>query len=109
MQLSGYRCMWLMVMFDLPVDTRSARKAAALFRLELVKDGFAMLQYSVYTRCCPSEEKTMVHVQRVEKLVPDDGEVRIIQFTDKQFERMRIFWGKRRKTPPKPPQQLEFF
>jgi CRISPR-associated protein Cas2 len=109
MELSGYRCMWLIVMFDLPVDTTNSRRAYALFRKHLLEDGFSMLQYSVYARCCPSEENTTVHVNRVERRIPDDGEVRILQLTDKQFERMRIFWGKRRKVPPQPPQQLEFF
>lgn len=109
MYLSGYRCMWALVMFDLPVDTKKARKAYATFRKALLQDGFTKMQYSVYARHCPSEENAAVHVQRVEKIVPDDGEVRILLFTDKQFERMRIFWGKMRKSPPPTPSQLELF
>lgn len=46
---------------------------------------------------------------RVASFLPDDGEVRLLTFTDKQFERMRIFWGKRRKPPEPMPRQLEFF
>ena len=109
MQISGYRCMWIIVMFDLPVDTKKARKAYAIFRQDLLKDGFSMLQYSVYARCCPSEENTLVHVNRVERRVPCGGEVRVLLLTDKQFGRMRTFWGKLRKPPPKPPRQLELF
>lgn len=109
MLISGYRCMWTLVMFDLPVDTKKARKAYALFRKALLTDGFTKMQFSVYARHCPSEENAAVHVQRVERLVPDDGEVRILLFTDKQFARMRIFWGKARKLPPKAPSQLELF
>lgn len=101
--------MWVIVMFDLPVDTKQARQAYTRFRKDLLSDGFTMLQYSVYARCCPSEENSTVHINRVERWVPNDGEVRVLLFTDKQFERMRIFWGKLRKAPPKPPQQLEFF
>jgi CRISPR-associated endonuclease Cas2 len=105
----GYRCMWVLVMFDLPVDTRKARKAYATFRKGLLQDGFTMLQFSVYARCCASEENTLVHILRVENGVPDNGEVRVLALTDKQFERMRIFWGKRRAPPAAVPQQLEFF
>ena len=32
-----------------------------------------------------------------------------LSITDKQFERMRIFWGKMRTLPTFPPQQLELF
>lgn len=101
--------MWIVTMFDLPVDTKAARKAYARFRKMLLDDGFTMMQFSVYIRNCASEENADVHIQRVERAVPDDGEVRIITVTDKQFERMRVFWGKRRKPPEKPPAQLELF
>lgn len=109
MYLSGYRCMWVLAMFDLPVDTKTARRNYALFRKELLKDGFARMQFSVYARHCASEENAAVHVSRVERSVPPDGEVRILTITDKQFERMRIFWGKLRRPVPPPPQQLELF
>jgi CRISPR-associated protein Cas2 len=101
--------MWVVVMFDLPVDTKRARRAYTLFRKGLLKGGFTQMQYSVYIRHCASEENAHVHVLRVSHSVPPDGEVRIITITDKQFERMRIFWGKMRKPPAPPPQQLELF
>jgi CRISPR-associated protein Cas2 len=101
--------MWVLAMFDLPVDTKAARRAYTQFRKHLLKDGFTKMQFSVYVRHCASEENTDVHVKRVQAAVPDDGEVRIISITDKQFERMRIFWGKRRQPPDPPPAQLELF
>lgn len=109
MELSGYRFMWLFVMFDLPVDTKAARKHYADFRKKLLKDGFAKMQYSVYIRHCASEENADVHTTRVEANIPPDGEVRVLRVTDKQYERMRIFWGGKRKPPEKPPAQLELF
>ncbi len=109
MFISGYRCMWVVAMFDLPVDTKAARRAYAQFRKALLKDGFARLQFSVYARHCASEENADVHAQRVERALPEDGEVRILTITDKQFGRMRVFWGKRRKPPEPPPLQLELF
>jgi CRISPR-associated protein Cas2 len=101
--------MWIVTMFDLPVDTRQARKEYAQFRSFLLKDGFTMMQYSVYIRHCASHENAEVHIQRIERNVPPDGEVRVVLLTDKQFERMRVFWGKRRQPPQQPPKQLELF
>ena len=46
--LNGYAIMWLYVMFDLPVETKSQRRVAARFRKDLLKDGFTMHQFSVY-------------------------------------------------------------
>jgi CRISPR-associated protein Cas2 len=101
--------MWVVAMFDLPTDSRAARRAYTQFRRKLLQDGFAMLQYSVYVRHCASEENAEVHFGRVERALPDDGEVRVLTITDKQFARMRVYWGKRRKPPEPPPAQLELF
>ncbi len=109
MYLSGYRCMWVLAMFDLPMDDREARKRYARFRKALIKDGFNRLQYSVYARCCASRENADVHERRVEAAVPIDGEVRTMQVTDKQFERMQVFWGGMRQTTEQPPEQLTLF
>ncbi len=107
--LSGYRAMWVVVMFDLPTDSADARRNYTRFRKSMMRDGFAQLQYSVYTRHCASEENAQAHVQRVEHALPPDGEVRIVMLTDKQFERMKVFFGKLRKPTEEPPKQLEFF
>jgi CRISPR-associated protein Cas2 len=101
--------MWVVAMFDLPVDTKKARRAYAQFRKALLKDGFTQMQYSVYIRHCASEENADVHIGRVQSALPDDGEVRVLTITDKQFERMRVFWGKMRKPPESAPTQLELF
>lgn len=106
---TGYRAVWVMAMFDLPTDTKKARKAYAEFRKNLLKDGFTMVQYSVYARHCASEENARVHFGRVRSFLPPDGEVRLIHVTEKQFEKMQIYWGKMRKPTPPPPRQLELF
>nr|WP_236782744.1 CRISPR-associated endonuclease Cas2 [Anaerohalosphaera lusitana] len=96
-------------MFDLPTDTKRARKDYTIFRKRLMKDGFAMVQYSVYVRHCASEENAQVHYKRVKGFLPPEGEVRLLQITDKQYGRMEIFWGKKRKPTPAAPKQLELF
>jgi len=101
--------MWIFAMFDLPTDTKMARKDYTYFRKNLLKDGFSMLQYSVYVRHCASEENATVHYNRIKRFLPPDGEIRLITITDKQFEKMQTFWGKMRKPVLPPPRQLELF
>jgi CRISPR-associated protein Cas2 len=105
----GLDTVWLVVMFDLPVDTDAAVKAANDFRKRIKGDGFKRMQLSVYTRHCPSHENADVHEKRVKKILPPDGEVRIIRFTDKQFGKMKVFHGRRRKATEAAPEQLTMF
>jgi CRISPR-associated protein Cas2 len=101
--------MWLFVFFDLPTETKADRREAALFRKRLLKSGFSMMQFSVYTRHCASRESMEVHIGRVRQIVPPKGAVSIAQFTDKQFGRIVNFWGATRKEPAPAPKQLEMF
>ena len=101
--------MWVLTMFDLPVDTKKAAARMDNFARCCSRHGFTKMQFSVYARHCASEEIAAVHAMRVERHVPPDGEVRLLTITDKQFERMRVFWGKLRKPPEPVPCQLELF
>lgn len=101
--------MWLFVFFDLPVTTKKQRKDAANFRKNLEKDGFSMLQFSVYIRHCPSKESMEVHIRRVKQIIPVSGRVSIVKITDKQFSDIVNFSGKEREMLPETPRQLEFF
>jgi len=101
--------MWVIVMFDLPTGSADERKCYAQFRKFLLKDGFTMMQYSVYARHCASEDNAAVHAMRVEGALPPDGEVRLLRITDKQFERMQVFWARKRKPPEQAGVQLQLF
>ncbi len=101
--------MWLFVFFDLPVTTKKERKLASKFRKELLNDGFTMMQFSVYVRHCASKESMDVHVKRVEKLLPPQGNVSILPVTDKQYANIVNFWGKKEQPKEKAPLQLEIF
>ena len=68
--LSAFRPMWLMAMFDLPVEEKEDRRNYARFRKALLKDGFMMLQLSVYARYLPSEEAAEAHRRTVRAAVP---------------------------------------
>ena len=105
----GLDSMWVIVLFDLPTDTKKARRQYTLFRKTLLKDGFTMLQYSVYARHSSSIENSRVHSERVKSMLPPEGEVRIIHLTDKQFARIEIYYGAIRRQPEKPSEQLTLF
>ncbi len=105
----GYRTMWIMVMFDLPTDTPKAKIRYTNFRKNLLQNGFDMMQFSVYARHTASEENAQVHIQRIKRAIPEEGHIRILKFTDKQFSKMLVFFGKMRKKPEKPTQQLVLF
>lgn len=79
------------------------------FREELLNDGFTILQFSVYARHTPSEENAVVHENRVKTFLPEDGKVRLLKITDKQFERMKVFDGKTRKTTERNARTTQFF
>jgi CRISPR-associated protein Cas2 len=108
-RINGYHVIWVFVFFDLPVMTKLQRKRAAKFRLLLEKDGFAMMQYSVYIRHCPSHENMDVHIKRVRSFVPDEGQVSILTVTGKQYGNIINYNGKVLKKCKDTPQQLELF
>jgi CRISPR-associated protein Cas2 len=101
--------MWLFTMFDLPVDTKKARKEYTRFRKALISQGFLMLQFSVYARYCASEEAGQVHRNHIHGILPPDGQVRLMSITDRQFGKMEVFYGKLRQEAEQAPQQLMLF
>lgn len=107
--LTGYRLMWMVVMFDLPVVTKAERKAATGFRLTLLDLGFEMSQLSVYMRFCTSPTQVETYCKLVEGALPEGGKVNILQFTDKQYERIISFRGQARLPPYKTPDQFDLF
>ena len=106
--LSGYRLMWVMVLFDLPVITEKERKTATKFRNFLLDNSFEMVQFSVYLRPCPSKE----HVERLVKLIevnmPEEGKVDILSFTDKQYENIVTLRGHSKIKRNNPEQYILF-
>jgi len=108
-RISEYRIMWLMVLFDLPTETKKDIKAYSRFRKCLIQDGFTMFQFSTYVRHCGSMENAEVHRKRVRSFLPEYGKVGILTLTDKQFGDIDLFFGKKPIKANTPGQQLELF
>jgi len=107
--LLSYRLMWMLVMFDLPVIEKSDRKAATDFRNRLLDLGFEMTQFSVYMRFCSSSAQVDTLAKKIESNLPVGGKISILQFTDKQYERIISFQGIVQLPKNKLPKQYELF
>lgn len=90
----SYRFMRVIVFFDLPTETAADRKAYQQFRKFLIKDGFMMLQESVYAKLSLNQTQTDQIVNSVKKMRPQKGLVQILPITEKQFAKMEILSGK---------------
>ena len=85
-----YKIMRMLCMFDLPVELPEEKKSYREFRKNLIKEGFVMIQYSVYMRTCPSREYAIRLESRIRKFAPKQGNVRLISITEKQYNDMKI-------------------
>lgn len=79
---NAYRIMWVLVLYDLPTETKKMRKEAQNFRDKLIKDGFTLFQY---------------------------GNIAIMCLTDKQFGDMEFFYCQKETPAPETYVQLELF
>lgn len=88
--------MRVIVFFDLPVITGTQRQAYTRFRKFLLKNGFMMIQESVY--CKLALNTTVVHgiVDNVYKNSPAEGLVQLLTVTEKQYAKMEYIIGENR-------------
>lgn len=82
-----------MVFFDLPVTTKKKRKIYTRFRKFLLNDGYDMIQFSVYSRICKGLDGVDKHMNRLETAIPEEGSVRSMIVTEKQYNEMKILLG----------------
>ena len=86
--------MRVIVFFDLPVLTAANRNAANRFRKFLTKDGFFMMQESVYCKLAQNQGATNAIVDHVKKNSPLDGLVQVLIVTEKQYSNIVMVVGK---------------
>ena len=85
-------------MFDLPVDTVDQQRAYRKFRKDIMSEGFMMIQYSVYVRTCPNRQFANQLEKRLQKIMPKEGNVRLLTVTEKQYDDMKIMVGSKKMT-----------
>lgn len=88
-----YEFMRLVLFFDLPVITKKDRYNYSVFRKYLIKNGYMMMQYSVYCKIFANREAAVKHIQMLKKEVPQKGQIRIMLVTEKQYSKIEIIVG----------------
>lgn len=88
--------MRILVMFDLPVGTEAERKNYRNFRKYLIKNGFLMLQESIYCKIAQNTTAADAIISNVRKNKPETGLVQVLKITEKQYAKMEYIVGERK-------------
>lgn len=109
MAVGGEKFMRIIVFFDLPTLTKKDRRYANRFRNFLLNDGYIMLQLSVYSRICKGLDDVGKHEKRLIPWIPNDGSVRLLTITEKQYTEMKVLAGTMKKEEEIDDRQLVLF
>ncbi len=90
------RFLRMLVFFDLPTETKQDRREYARFRRFLIKNGFIMLQESVYCKLLLHATAQKLVSNALHKNKPPAGLVQVLTVTEKQFARMEYMVGEYR-------------
>lgn len=80
------RIMRLLLMYDLPFENQEAVKQYQVLRRKLISRGYIMIQFSVYTKVLNTVTKKRQEIEFVRKYLPNNGNIRIIMISDKQYD-----------------------
>lgn len=89
--------MRLMVFFDLPTVTDNDRRAYNRFHKFLLKNGFIMMQKSIYTKLIINNVTGVAVKQRVCDNLPQEGSVALLEITENQFSKIEYVVGEEQK------------
>lgn len=85
--------MRVVVFFDLPLLTSENRREYRRFRKYLIKNGFIMMQESVYSKLALNTTVASSVMDNIRKNKPEEGLVQMIMITEKQYSRMEFVVG----------------
>ncbi|MDN6899930.1 CRISPR-associated endonuclease Cas2 [Oenococcus sicerae] len=88
-----YRVVRLMLFFDLPTLTSNDRRNYRQFRKELIKEGFLMIQESVYVRIVTNKLTAEFMEKRLSSIAPEEGIIQTLIVTEKQYASMKFLAG----------------
>ncbi|MFW0112665.1 CRISPR-associated endonuclease Cas2 [Rothia sp. P5766] len=100
---------WLLVMFDLPVKTKTQMRLANQYRNLLKDRGFDRIQLSVYCKYYLNGNSTERDLGMLKVNVPVGGQVRVLRVSDNQWASTIMFVGPKQKKAEPPPEQLTIF
>lgn len=85
--------MRMLVFFDLPTETAEDRKQYTRFRKFLIKNGFLMMQQSVYCKLLMNTTAEQNVAEQLRKNRPPKGIVQLLTVTEKQFSKIEYLTG----------------
>lgn len=85
--------MRVIVFFDLPVLTNKQRRQYRWFRNALLKEGFIMMQESVYCKLLLNNSAVTFLKNHLDKIKPPEGLVQVLTLTEKQFQKIDYLVG----------------
>ena len=101
--------MWLMVQFDLPVETPAERREYTLFRKRLLGLGFSMHQKSIYLRWDETDGQGTTTANAVRASLPPEGDVAVFFLSEKTMTSSTFFHDGGRASGPEIPSSLALF
>lgn len=90
--------MRLLIFFDLPMETSKNRRDYTAFHKFLIKNGFIMMQKSVYSKLVVNGVTSQAVKERVSKNLPPEGIVELLEVTENQFSRIDYLVGNKQST-----------
>ena len=88
------RVMRLIVFFDLPSVTTKDLTEYRNFRRFLLKNGFIMMQESIYSKLVLNNNSSALLRKQINKNLPSRGIVQLMQITEKQYSNIEYLIGK---------------
>ena len=85
--------MRVLVFFDLPVNSSADRRNYSRFRKFLIKNGYFMMQQSVYSKICLNRSQVASCKRRLLANKPSAGLVQMLIVTEKQFANIEYIVG----------------
>ena len=90
----SYRYMRIIIMFELPVLTAKQRKEYTDFRKFLLKNGFMMMQESIYCKLMQNAVAGDTIIENIKRNKPSEGLVQVLRITEKQYSKIEYIVGK---------------
>lgn len=85
--------MRLIIFFDLPMNSKKERRIYNVFHKWLIKNGYIMMQYSIYSKIFNNRDACVKHIPIIKRNVPKQGQIRIMMITEKQYANIEIIVG----------------
>lgn len=91
--MNEIKYMRIILMFDLPSKEDYEKKEYRVFHNALIKNGYVMMQFSIYIKATNSHTKIKREVDKIRKYIPKSGNIRVLSITEKQYLNMEIILG----------------